>query len=257
MSSRHVAVRYVADLLSIVFSSMLAFLFSAIAQSNASYAQTTVYPVNPPVYTRSAGPVPPPPATSTDDTKPKQCAKDASGLNLICSQGPDALKGFHWGIGLLYSASFGVGNVTLTKSGSNNIVKVTSENGAPARAAFELHYFIPPPSPALKTSTIQWAWGPFISVNSKPLSDVAASPAISSIGAGLMIGANAFVDDASAKSVSHSVNLGIGWMVDTGVKELAPGVVDGHVTTLTQDQLTRTETKSGFMALLSYNFALN
>jgi hypothetical protein len=126
---------------------------------------------------------------------------------------------------LLYSSSNfgGVTDVTLVKNGSNTVVKVTKTSGSAARAAFELHYFIPAP----KFSTIQWAWGPFVSLNSKPLTDLAAS-SLSSVGGGLMIGANAYVDDSGGKSVSHSVNLGIGWMVDTGVKELAPGVVNGQ-----------------------------
>jgi hypothetical protein len=219
-----------------------------------SQAQTTVYRVpRSETYERSAGAPDGGPAPA-DDKKPKQCAPDQTGQNLVCSQGPDALKGLHWGIGLLYGSNLGgVGSVTLVPSGASKIVQVTRENNAAARAAFELHYFVP----ATKAYAVQWAWGPFVSLNSKPLADFGSGASLSSIGAGLMIGANAFVDDASAKSVSHSVNLGIGWMVDTGVKELAAGVVDGQPTTLTQDQLTRTTTKSGFMAILSYNFTLN
>jgi len=218
-----------------------------------SQAQTTVYRIpRSETYERSAGG--PDGPVAADDKKPKECAPDKTGQNLICSQGPDALRGLHWGIGLLYSSNFsGVGDVTLVQSGANKIVQVKRENNAAARAAFELHYFIP----ATNAYSVQWAWGPFVSLNSKPLSDFGSGASLSSLGAGLMIGANAFVDDASGKSVSHSVNLGIGWMVDTGIKELAAGVVDGQPTTLTQDQLTRTTTKSGFMAILSYNFALN
>jgi hypothetical protein len=98
--------------------------------------------------------------------------------------------------------------------------------------------------------------GPFVSLNSKPVGDIAASD-LSSVGAGLMIGANAYVNDIGGKSVSHSINLGLGWMVDSGVKQLVPGVVDGQVTTLEQGDLLHTTTRSGFMAILSYNFALN
>ena len=47
-------------------------------------------------------------------------------------------------------------------------------------------------------------------------------------------------------------------LIDTKVRQLAPGVTDGAATTLaTDDLLTRTVTKTGFMAILSYNFALN
>jgi len=222
--------------------------------SDGALAQTTVYriPRSDDRDVSGAGPDAPAP---TDPKKPQQCTQDKTGQNLICSQGPDALKGLHWGIGLLYSSNFtGVADVGLVQSGANKIVQVKRENSAAARAAFELHYFIP----ATKAYAVQWAWGPFVSLNSKPLNDFGGGgTSLSSLGAGLMIGANAFVDDASGKSVSHSVNLGIGWLVDTAVRELAPGVVDGQATTLTQDQLTRTTTKNGFMAILSYNFTLN
>jgi hypothetical protein len=205
------------------------------------------------------------------DSKPKQCTQAANNSQLlVCNPGPDALRGLHWGVGLLYSSNLGgVGDVTLVQSGGNNTVRVTKANAAAARAAFELHYFIPSeyffraksangvqPSNGAP-DPIRWAVGPFVSLNSKPLDNFGSSPALSSVGAGVMFGVNPFVDDATGQSVSHSVNIGIGWMIDTAVKELTPGVVDGQPTTLTQDQLTRTVTKNGFMAILSYNFALN
>jgi hypothetical protein len=242
-------------------------------------AQTNVYGVVAPAQTDLKKLEQAPPAASkagtppSADSKPQQCTKAANDPNstlLVCSPGADALKGLHWGVGLLYSSNLGgVGDVTLVQSGGNNIARVTKANAAATRAAFELHYFIPSeyffrPKPAngVQLSNgapdhIRWAVGPFVSLNSKPLDNFGSSPALSSVGAGVMFGVNPFVDDATGQSVSHSVNIGIGWMIDTAVKELTPGVVDGQPTTLTQDQLTRTVTKNGFMAILSYNFALN
>jgi hypothetical protein len=44
----------------------------------------------------------------------------------------------------------------------------------------------------------------------------------------------------------------VGVIVDTGVRVLSPGVVDGLPTTLPAGTETRLVTKTGFMALLTY-----
>ena len=164
---------------------------------------------------------------------------------LSCEQAPNSLKGLHWGLGILHDASRGgVGEVAIVPgAGGVNTVRIVRQNKNAARAAFELHYFLG------KGDNPLWAWGPFISLNSAPAGSITKDSAFSSFGAGLMIGAK--VDTAG----QHSVNFGVGWLVDTDVKQLAPGVYDGATTTLTKtDDLLRTRTSQGFMSILSYNF---
>jgi len=199
-----------------------------------------------------AGPVPGVDSTPLPPEVKCSPTKDANGRptsTVVCEQAANALMGLHWGIGLLYDSSHGgVGEVKIVSMGGNNVVRVNRESKSAARAAFELHYFLGKgPNPS-------WAWGPFVSLNSAPVGDLTDKSLFSSIGAGLMVGGK--VDTGG----QHSINLGIGWLIDTNVKRLAPGFHDGSVTTFTpgqEDQLLRTTTSSGFMALLSYNFAFS
>src|SRR5262245_15877074 len=103
---------------------LLVFLIVAVGSYFTVYhaptqAQTTVYRITQ-TYDAEARGAAPPSGTPTPDTRPKQCAPDKTGSTLVCSQGPDALKGLHWGVGLLYSSSLSsIGGVSLVKSGAN------------------------------------------------------------------------------------------------------------------------------------------
>ena len=176
-----------------------------------------------------------------------------------CIQGSNSLKGLHWGVGVLYSPSKGgIGNVSIRKKGADSVVVVEAANLSAARAAFELHYFFQGGkfgSDASAANTAEWAIGPFVSLNTKP--DASTTTLFSSVGAGMMLGLDSF---NTTSSVSQSFNLGLGMLLDTDVRELAPGIADGQITTLTEaekDQLVRKTTNSGFMAIMSYNFTLN
>lgn len=172
---------------------------------------------------------------------------------LVCSQSENSLRGLHWGMGILYSSSRGgVGDVSIVQQAGVNTVRVNKSNDSAARAAFELHYFLDPMKVRLSGLTAEAGIGPFVSLNSKPLDNLSGST-FSSVGLGLMIGANAF---PGSGNTSHSINFGVGWMVDTDVKRLAVGVYDGQATTIADKSLlVRSTTSQGFMALLSYNFA--
>lgn len=173
----------------------------------------------------------------------------------VCTQGANALRGLHWGTGLLYDSSRGgVGEVKIVSNGGNNTIRVTKENGAAVRAAFELHYFFPMKGASFAgNQEPNWAWGPFVSLNSKPL-DNFTGPVFTSAGIGLMVGAKVGQDN------QHSINLGVGWLVDTDVKRLAAGISDGQATTLapgSESGLLTSRTAQGAMVMLSYNFTLN
>lgn len=161
-----------------------------------------------------------------------------------CTPAPSAFKGLKWGVALVYSSEKGgVGDVV---KDSNNIVRVKKENQAAARGAFELHYFFP-----TKTNP-SFGWGPFVSLNTKPVDNLSGGNFFSSVGAGLMVGVDAF-----SGVEGSSINLGLGYLIDTEVKELAPGVAAGQATSLNADELTNSTTKGGFMAILSYKANLN
>ena len=143
----------------------------------------------------------------------------ATGNLLICQQGANAFKGLHWGLGILYSSNLGgVGPVITVPNGAQKIVRVTQDSASAARAAFELHYFWPFKTNVQSSGIFggfkyapaeaqpSFGFGPFVSLNSKPLNQLQESTVFSSLGVGLMVGANAFIDD----TWSHSVNLGLG-----------------------------------------------
>ena len=133
----------------------------------------------------------------------------ANTYNCTVNQGTNALKGLHWGVGIVYAANKGgVGKVAIVKQGANNVVEVQSGNFSAARLAFELHYFFPQADSKfgmLSNEAIQWGWGPFVSLNTKPVDDLSGTNPFNSIGAGLMIGANAYTAQGA---VSQSLNLG-------------------------------------------------
>lgn len=88
----------------------------------------------------------------------------------------------------------------------------------------------------------EWGLGPFVTAS---LTDGQGAGLLSAYGAGLMLG---FRD---AKS-STSWNLGIGWFVDTDVKKLRSGVVDGMQTTIENGaDLTQKVDQEGLMILVS------
>jgi hypothetical protein len=188
----------------------------------------------------------------------------------------DPFRGLKWGLGVAYSSSLGgVGNVVVDPT--TKIVHVQKENAGAARGIFEAHYFWkfcnasnlggPPvhlPNEFHRLGNTQGVWecpveevpfgmGPFVSLNTSPFDTSGSSSSsklFDSVGAGWMIGLNAY--DPTKSTGLQSLNFGIGVIIDTGVQVLAPGVVDGQVTTLPQSYLIRSVTKTGFMALLTY-----
>jgi hypothetical protein len=186
--------------------------------------------------------------------------------------GADPFKGLHWGLGVLYSSSLGgVGEVRKDAAG---VVHVTRENAGAARAAFEMHYFFKMcwQTPSLMSSLISFpappeeyadkgcgpnkyafGIGPFASLNTSPLDNISGTRVFDSMGIGVMLGLNAFDDPSPAQQAKfHSVNLGIGAIIDTRVKDLAPGVLEGRVSALPEGLLTRETTRVGFQVMLSY-----
>ena len=240
-----------------------------------------------PTYVIAAEPTDPKSCTDagrTWDATNKKCnPKPASTFG-----GNDAFRGLHWGIGAVYTPSLGgVGKVT---GGAGVPVHVSQQNDSAARAAFELHYFFPvcgiqggirfpryysdgkiecggynnqgpvrdrmgtidyENSTADKIQT--WGIGPYVSLNSPPTGGGSGgtSQTFSSFGAGVMVGFNAF-DSTDPNAFKHSVNFAAGLLVDTNVRHLAPGVVNGQVSSLAANDLTVGQTRTGMMFMLSY-----
>jgi hypothetical protein len=96
--------------------------------------------------------------------------------------------------------------------------------------------------------------GPYVSLNTSPFdtSGASSSKLFDSVGVGWMVGLNAYDAKPSEPTALHSLNFGIGAIIDTAVKVLSPGVVDGQVTTVPDAYITKYVTKTGFMALLTY-----
>jgi len=186
-------------------------------------------------------------------------------------------RGLKFGLGVAYSSSLGgVGSVSVDPT--TRVVHVTKQNASAARGVFEAHYFwefcnatnrggafIYIPS-HYDTSTrkyecwtdnatykdVSFGMGPFVSLNTSPFDTSGSSSGaklFDSVGVGWMIGLNAF---PTGPSGLHSLNFGVGAIIDTGVKVLSPGVMDGLPTTLPAGTETRLVTKTGFMALLTY-----
>ena len=186
-------------------------------------------------------------------------------------------RGLKFGLGVAYSSSLGgVGSVSVDPT--TRVVHVTKQNASAARGVFEAHYFwefcnatnrggafIYIPS-HYDTSTrkyecwtdnatykdVSFGMGPFVSLNTSPFDTSGSSSGaklFDSVGLGWMIGLNAF---PTGPSGLHSLNFGVGAIIDTGVKVLSPGVMDGLPTTLPAGTETRLVTKTGFMALLTY-----
>ena len=215
--------------------------------------------------------------TSTDATSTKTTTESQTLPVVVCSQSGDALLGFHWGAGFVYSSDLdGIGSVAVVKGPKGNpVISVSQENKDAVRAGFELHYFIPLRYYNDTTKSAKWAnWidgtpigesdrpelsiGPFISLDSKGLSELQGSNPFPAAGVGIMVGGRPFVGADDGKS---SVQLGAGWMIDTSVKELGAGLTDGQETSLAvgadTSSLLRTVTKQGFMMMFSYNFTIN
>ena len=163
----------------------------------------------------------------------------------------------------------GVGAVSVDPV--TKVVRVTKQNQGAARGLFEVHYYFKLCNgglgnvyrPQYNSSTgskdclpedPQFAMGPFVSLNTSPFDTSGGSGAkvFDSVGMGWMLGLNAYDAQPNSKLV-HTINFGVGVIIDTSVKSLAPGVQDGQVTTITDDKfLTRQVTKTGWMLLLSY-----
>jgi hypothetical protein len=208
---------------------------------------------------------------------------------LNCVEGPDAFRGLKWGLGVAYSSSLGgVGTATIDQT--THVVHITKQNVGAACGVFELHYFFKfcndlrgrgfycPDLWVRESGTFQcqnntskkayqadpqidlgddtqFGMGPFVSLNTSPFDTSGNSgngKVFDSVGMGWMIGLNAY-DQQQNLRVLHSLNFGVGLIIDTAVRTLVPGVSDGQFTTFTQDgQLTRQVTRTGWMMLLSY-----
>jgi hypothetical protein len=162
------------------------------------------------------------------------------------------------------------------------VVHVKKQNSGAARGVFEAHYFwkfcngsnrgasfiyIPnhydENSGAYECDTnvklgplsyrdVPFGMGPFVSLNTSPFDPSSSSAKLfDSVGVGWMIGLNAH-DVSSGAPALHSFNFGVGLIIDTGVKVLSPGVVDGQPSPLPAGNETRLVTKTGFLALLTY-----
>jgi hypothetical protein len=226
-------------------------------------------------------PVPGTPVTvgCTPPTDPKCPAAVGAAVKAtdLPAEGTDPFRGLKWGLGIAMTSSLGgVGTVTIDPT--SKVVHVTKLNSSAARGAFELHYFFkfcneianggfihlprdwptsgggPPGCPERST---QFGMGPFVSLNTSPFdtSGTFASKVFDSVGAGWMIGLNAYDNQTLTSTLVHSLNFGIGAVLDTSVRQLANGVQDGQVTAIAptnQDLLTTQTTKIGWMAILSY-----
>lgn len=213
---------------------------------------------------------------------------DAStGKNCLPPEGSDPFRGLKWGLGVAVTSSLGgIGAVAIDPT--TKTLHVTKLNSSAARGAFELHYFFkfcdehhlpggsifagtsvwtPGPTPGTGTyecrdKAIQYGMGPFVSLNTSPFDSSGNfnSVLFDSAGVGWMIGLNAYdAPSPTPTALVHSLNFGVGVILDTGVVQLANGLQDGQATNLTtQDTLTVKRTKLGWMAIVSYRlFELN
>jgi hypothetical protein len=228
-------------------------------------------------------------SSKKDTSGAKECNPTT---DVNCIEGADPFRGLKWGIGVAYSSSLGgVGAVTVDPA--TKVVHVTKQNAGAARGVFEAHYFFkycadmiggyfyrpdryvdakspmecqthdPKPHYGRPISDygndVAFGMGPFVSLNTSPFDSASSGTKVfDSVGMGWMIGLNAYDAQPSTPTIVHSLNFGLGAILDTGVKTLAAGVQDGQATTLSNDLVTRQTTRVGFMALLSYRlFELN
>lgn len=204
------------------------------------------------------------PAPACDPTKDKNC---------LPQEGPDPFRGLKWGLGVAVSSSLGgVGGIAIDPT--TKIVHVTKLNASAARGAFELHYFFKfcdehkSGGPFFAGTSVwkgqtwecsdratQFGMGPFVSLNTSPF-DTSGNfnvKVFDSVGAGWMIGINAY--DSPASNTIHTINIGVGVILDTGVNQLVAGVQDGQITSVppgNQNSLIVQTTKIGWMAIVSY-----
>jgi hypothetical protein len=231
------------------------------------------------------------PALAADTGKTPQAGSNpscdaSSGKNCSPPEGQDPFRGLKWGLGVAVSSSLGgIGSVTIDPN--TKIVHVTKLNSSAARGAFELHYFFkfcdehqlhggsffsgtsvwtPAPSGSAaygsgtyecRPQAIQYGMGPFVSLNTSPF-DTSGNFSVKlfdSIGAGWMIGINAYDAPDPTTKIVHTLNFGIGAILDTSVNQLAVGVQDGQITSVpaaNQNSLIVQTTKIGWMAIVSY-----
>jgi hypothetical protein len=195
-------------------------------------------------------------------------------------EGSDPFRGLKWGLGVAVSSSLGgVGSVAIDPN--TKVVHVTKLNSSAARGAFELHYFFKfcnenhLPGGSFFTLTSQWnnntqtyecrpgaiqfGMGPFVSLNTSPF-DTSGNFSVKlfdSVGAGWMIGFNAYdnPNPSASPALVHTLNFGVGAILDTSVNQLAVGVQDGQITSVpaaNQNSLIVQTTKIGWMAIVSY-----
>ena len=179
--------------------------------------------------------------------------KDTSGAkecnpttDVNCIEGADPFRGLKWGIGVAIGGYF-----------------YRPDRYVDAKSPMECQTHDSKPHYGRPISDygndVAFGMGPFVSLNTSPFDSASSGTKVfDSVGMGWMIGLNAYDAQPSTPTIVHSLNFGLGAILDTGVKTLAAGVQDGQATTLSNDLVTRQTTRDGFMALLSYRlFELN
>ena len=201
-------------------------------------------------------------AQAADNSDKKTVCDPTKEVN--CPAGPDPFRGLKWGIGVAYSSSLGgVGDVKVDPV--TRVVHVNKQNAGAARGVFEAHYYfklcneifgrwIYLPNRYDKATgrmecqtndskkrlygtlsnlgnDAQFGTGPFVSLNTSPFNNSSGSKPFDSVGMGWMLGLNAY--DASVPSLVHSLNIGVGAILDTGVRTLRSGFRTGKSRRLT------------------------
>ena len=197
---------------------------------------------------------------TTDNATGKTTTDARDGATVTTANIKERLYGAHWGIGIATSSGFGgIGAATL-EPGTNK-VRVSRQNGAAARAAFEIHYFLPSPFGPYKIDDIagkdklRIAWGPYVSLNTSPIAEIGGSKhsaVFDSASLGWMLGMQTGAEH-------QSYNIAIGAIIDTKVLKLADGVAAGQPTSITDvTKLTKETTQVGWQIMFSYKlFTVN
>lgn len=141
---------------------------------------------------------------------------DATELILKAKENMDKLFGINWGVGLALTISNN--RVDEARVDGSGIVRVDKERNDFPRIVLETHYFFETKD-VLKGSFWPNGWGPFIAINS------GENNIISGGGGGLMV---AWKKNTFTAASNSSLNLGIGYFIDTGVKMLADELKEGE-----------------------------
>jgi len=158
----------------------------------------------------------------------------------------EEFAGINFGVGLALTFKHGENRVE-SASVQNGIVRVDKESNRTPKVMFETHYFFQPRHPN-KEALTNWGIGPFVAIQPGD----SGGKVIDTYGLGVLIG---FRKNGQNGNTRSSWNIGVGYLVTTGVKILGDGIEEGQPLPAGEKDVRYKETNQpGWMIMASFSW---